>query len=102
MFFRNQNSAGERVNLYGDNVLTSPYVVSKAQVASLPATSEWTPFEMTFDEGAVDPEVLAAFGYSMTLVFSSSKGGDNFEGAIGSTLYVDEVEVTYNISKAAR
>ena len=69
----------------------------------------WTPYqvdgvatEMTFDEGAVDPEVLAAFGYSMTLVFSSSKGGDNFEGAIGSTLYVDEVEVTYNISKAAR
>lgn len=102
VFFRNQNSAGERVNLYGDNVLTSPYVVSRAQVASLPATSEWTPFEMTFDEGAVDPEVLAAFGYSMTLVFSSSKGGDNFEGAIGSTLYVDEVEVTYNISKAAR
>ena len=102
VFFRNQNSAGERVNLYGDSVLTSSYVVTRAQVASLPATNEWTRFEMTFDECTVDPEVLAAFGYSMTLVFSSSKGGDSFEGAIGSTLYVDEVEVTYDLTKAAR
>ena len=99
VFFRNQNSNGESINLYGDDVLTSPYIVSRAQVASLPATGEWTRFEMTFDEGAVDANVLAAFGYSWTLVFSSSKGGDSFEGAIGSTLYVDEVEVTYKANK---
>lgn len=99
VFFRNQNTAGESINLYGDDMLTSPYIVSKAQVASLPATDEWARFEMTFDEGSVDPEVLAAYGYSWTLIFSSSKGGDSFEGAIGSTLYVDEVEVTYKANE---
>ena len=57
---------------------------------------------MTFDEGSVDASVLAAFGYSWTLVFSSSKGGDSFEGAIGSTLYIDEVEVTYNTNGTAK
>lgn len=31
----------------------------------------------------------------MTLVFSSSKSGDTFEGAIGSTLLIDEVEMTF-------
>lgn len=95
VFFRNQNEAGESIHLYGDSVLTSPYIVTKAQMASLPATDEWTRFEMTFEGGEVDANVLATYGYSMTLVFSSSKGGDSFEGAIGSTLYVDEVEVTY-------
>lgn len=102
VFFRNQNAAGESIHLYGDDVLTSPYIVTKAQVASLPATSEWTRFEMTFDGGSVDASVLAAFGYSWTLVFSSSKGGDSFEGAIGSTLYIDEVEVTYNTNGTAK
>jgi len=28
-------------------------------------------------------------------VFSSSKDGAQFEGAVGSTLYIDEVEISY-------
>jgi membrane protein DedA with SNARE-associated domain len=39
--------------------------------------------------------ILAAMGYSYTVVFSSSKDGDTFEGAVGSTLYVDEVTVEF-------
>ncbi|MBR1549194.1 MAG: PCMD domain-containing protein [Bacteroidales bacterium] len=95
VFFRNQNEAGEPVVLYGDDVLTSPYVVKKAVVASLPPTDEWTRFEVSFEGGSADAELLASLGYSMTIVFSSSKNGDTFEGAIGSTLYIDEVTVTY-------
>lgn len=95
VFFRNQDDEGNPVKLYGDNVMTSPCVVMTAQVASLPATAEWTRFEMDFEGGAVDLQLLANYGYSMTLVFSSSKGGDAFEGAIGSMLYIDEVQVTY-------
>ena len=81
--------------LYGDNALTSSAIVSKAQVASLPPAEDWAPFEMTFEGDAPDPEKLAARSYSFTLVFSSSKGGDSFEGAIESTLWVDEVEVHF-------
>ena len=95
VFYRNTDEAGNQVKLYGDDVLTSPYIVSKAEVASLPPTDEWTRFEMFFEGAEADPEVLAQQGYNMTLVFSSSKEGASFEGAIGSVLYVDEVEVSF-------
>lgn len=95
VFWLGSDSGGKTVTLYGDNLLTSPYIVSKAQVSELPPTDTWSPFEMTFEGGEVDADILAAFGYRFTLVFSSSKGGDAFEGAIGSTLLVDEVEVTF-------
>ena len=95
VFYRNKDNDGQPIFLYGDNVLSSEYIVRKAEVASLPPTDEWTPFEMFFEGGDADPIVLASQGYNMTLVFSSSKDGASFEGAIGSTLYVDEVVVSF-------
>ena len=95
VFFRNKDEQNNDICLYGDNVLSSPYIVRKAVVAQLPPTNEWTRFEMFFEGDDADPKVLAEQGYSMTLVFSSSKNGDSFEGAIGSRLYVDEVEVSF-------
>lgn len=95
VFYRNQDASGKKVVLYGDDVLSSQLIVRKAEVASLPPTDEWTRFEMFFEGGEADPEVLSALGYNLTVVFSSSKDGAAFEGAIGSTLYVDEVEVQF-------
>ncbi len=96
VFYRNQDAEDNTVVLHGDDVMTSPLIVSKAQVASLPATTEWTKFEMTFESlTPVDKAVLDSRGYNLALVFSSSKTGDTFEGAVGSTLYVDKVEVTF-------
>lgn len=95
VFYRNQDEQGNSIVLHGDDVLSSPYIIRKAQVASLPATDKWTRFEAFFEGGDADSEILAALGYSFTLVFSSSKDGASFEGAIGSTLYVDEVEVSF-------
>ena len=92
VFYRNQDAQGNPVMLYGDNVLSSDLIVSKARLVPA-ATDEWTHFEMTFEGGTADPAILAAMGYSYTVVFSSSKDGDTFEGAIGSTLYIDEVTV---------
>jgi hypothetical protein len=49
-----------------------------------------------FFEGEDAPaEIVANKGCNLAIVFSSSKGGAQFEGAIGSILYVDEVEVWY-------
>lgn len=96
VFYRNQDAEDNTVVLHGDDVMTSPLIVSKAQVASLPATTEWTKFEMTFESlTPVDKAVLDSRGYNLALVFSSSKTGDTFEGAVGSTLWVDKVEVTF-------
>lgn len=96
VFYRNQDAAGNPVVLDGTNVLSSEYIVSSAQLVGLPATEEWTHFEMTFEGGTADPAVLSALGYSFTVVFSSSKDGDLFEGAVGSTLMIDEVEVEFD------
>lgn len=95
VLYRNQNAAGEKVVLHGDDVLTSDLIVSIAQVASLPETDEWKPFEMVFvNKAPIDATILADRGYNLALVFSSSKTGDTFEGAVGSTLCVDKVEIT--------
>ena len=38
---------------------------------------------------------LAKGEYKISIIFASSKDGATFEGAPGSTLLVDEVELTY-------
>lgn len=95
VLYLNKDENGKAVMLNGGNVLTSPYIVRKARVASLPPTEEWTPFDMFFEgDKKIDAELLANQGYNLALVFSSSKEGASFEGAIGSTLYIDDVVVS--------
>ena len=94
--YLNHDEQGNTVMLHGDDVRTSPYIVRRAEVASMPPTSEWRRFEMAFEGTTpIDAELLANRGYNLSLVFSSSKTGDTFEGAVGSTLYIDKVEITF-------
>lgn len=94
VLYRNTDSEGNAVTLYGDNVQTSEYVVAVAKMETLPATDVWTPFECTFNyRSDVDADLLAAYGYNFTVVCSSSVGGATFEGAIGSTLCVDKFRI---------
>lgn len=96
VLYRNHDAQGNEVMLHGDDVLSSPHIVRKAQASPLPPTTEWRPFEMTFSGNApLDQSLLASRGYNLALVFSSSKTGDTFEGAVGSTLYIDKVEIAF-------
>ena len=101
VFYRNRDAEGKPYYIYGDDVdseeklRANPQVYKIARVASLPPTDEWTRFEMFFEGRDVDSELLKSLGYNLTLVFSSSKRGAYFEGAVGSTLYVDEVEISF-------
>lgn len=70
-------------------------MVSVARISNKFAVeaSEWTPFEMSFEYEngkSFDPNKE----YMFTIVFSSSKEGAIFNGAIGSTLHIDEVQIT--------
>lgn len=62
-------------------------------------SNEWLRFEIPFDYTRfgkdIDSEKLAAGKYYIAVVFASSSGGDEFKGAPGSTLYVDEVELLF-------
>ena len=94
VLYRNHDDMGLPTVLYGDNVLTSPLIVRKARIDLLKPTDEWTFFEMSFSELApVDEELLRGRGYNLALVFAASINGDLFEGAIGSTLYIDKVRI---------
>ncbi len=94
VFYRNHDSAGKPVMLYGDDVLTNSNIVAIARLGEVKATDGWTSFDINFEyTGEVDPAELANRGYNLAVVFSSSIDGAAFCGAIGSTLIVDEVEV---------
>lgn len=95
IFFRNHDADGNVVILDGDNVQTSEYIVAKAIMQEVTPVDDWTPFEIPFVYEGYDfsQETLDTFGYSLTVVFSSSKGGATFRGAIGSTIYIDKVRV---------
>ena len=101
VFYRNTDDKGESYVLDGhavedlDKLLDNPQVYKVARVASLPTTDTWTQWEMFFEGHDAPDDIVAAQGCNLALVFSSSKRGAQFEGAIGSTLYIDEVQVSY-------
>lgn len=85
--------------LDGTNALTSPNLISVARISDAEETGEWTHFYIPFiaqPGKVIDKEKLKKGGYQLAVIFSSSIKGDTFEGAVGSTLYIDEVEVIYS------
>lgn len=94
VLYRNHDDNGEARMLHGDDVLTNPLIVAVARLPEIKVTDEWTQFDIDFEyRGEIDRKLLAERGYSLTVVFTSSIGGATFEGAIGSTLCIDEVKV---------
>jgi len=89
--------------LNGENVLAedNPNIVAVAQFSEeqRKATEGWKSFEIPFDYRPgknLDPAKLQNGDYNITIVMSSSIDGDFFSGAVGSTMLVDEIEITCN------
>lgn len=97
VLYKNTDINGNNIVLTGEDVLTNPNIVAVARYLNIPATDEWTPFSLKFDFGGekIDQKLLEAHGYSLAMVFSASEYGDLFEGAVGSTLCVDEVRILF-------
>lgn len=84
--------------LNGENALTHSSLVSVARIAESEAieTEQWTSFDLPFElqpGKEINEEKLKAGKYKLGIVLSSSVEGAYFNGAIGSTLYVDEMEL---------
>lgn len=93
--------ADENVSfLDGANSLTSSNIVMLARKASgtyWPETDTWQPFTLDFElkpGKSINPDKLDKGIYKLAIVFSSSVDGASFEGAVGSTLHIDEVKLT--------
>lgn len=95
VFYRNQDDTGKRIHLDGTNIMTSPLIIGMAYVGegnSIPATAEWTELRLNFSfKQSIDPVILKNQGYSLAFIASASALGDHFEGAVGSELYIDEI-----------
>lgn len=77
-------------SLDGNNIYTSDKIVAVAQHTA-GETPGYTDFTLNLKyKKAFDPSKK----YKFALIFSSSKDGDKYYGAVNSTLYVDEVNVT--------
>lgn len=101
VYYRNTDAEGNSYVIDGhavedlDKLQDNPQVYKVARVASLPATDTWTQWEMIFSGKDAPDDIVSAMGFNLALVFSSSKNGAQFEGAVGSTLYIDEVQILY-------
>lgn len=95
------------VPLDGDNILTASNIALMARIdkpaefegdMSELAASDWVHFSEPFkpmNGKEFDAERMARGGYAIAIVMTSSRQGAYFEGAIGSTLYVDQLRVVY-------
>lgn len=97
----------ENGSLNGENVLSSDRIIALARVDNMKVTAANTPvssevyekFEISFDYDSYRgtcpfvEEKSKAYRYNLAVVFTSSRDGAYFAGALGSTLYVDDVEV---------
>lgn len=84
--------------LNGENSLNDNSIVKLARISSENAkeTDEWTSFDIPFEMmngKSINNEDLKNGKYKLAIVLSSSVRGAYFIGAIGSTLYVDELEI---------
>jgi len=93
VMYRNHDADGNEIVLHGDDVLSNSNIVALAWVNVVP-NQQWTAWNVKFNYYTpLDLELLANKGYSLAVVFSSSKRGGAFEGAIGSKLCIDKVKI---------
>lgn len=84
--------------LNGDDVLTSSRIVMMARIDYPGEPREWThfvePFRLLPGKEWSDERVRMK-GYAIAVVATSSRQGAYFNGAVGSTLWVDELKVNW-------
>lgn len=84
--------------LTGFTIADSPYVIARAELPESSSSSTsgegYASFDVEFRyTGELDKAVLDKGGYNLAIVLSSSRNGDTYDGAIGSKLFVDDLEI---------
>lgn len=92
----NYTVAGDVISLDGD---INPEIILLARIPEMKEAGEWTYFDLPFElqpghtEADINAQDLAEGKYKLAVVFSSSIKGAYFIGAVGSTLWIDEVNI---------
>lgn len=82
-------------HLNGFTIKDSPNIVARAEMSGGDTSGDgYAGFSIDFVyEAPVDPALLARGGYNFAVIFTSSINGDVYDGAPGSTLWIDDVEI---------
>lgn len=86
------------IPLDGSNITSSDRIVLMADLKDAGEPTDWKEFNIPFEPQngkEFDYDKLANNEYVITIVASSSKNGAFFEGAVGSTLYIDEFRIEW-------
>lgn len=87
------------VPLNGNDVLSSDRIVMLARIANPGEPADWKHFSEPFVEvngKEFDTDRFWNNGYAIAVVATSSRQGAFFQGAVGSTLYIDEIKVEWD------
>lgn len=102
ILYKNTDDNGNSIHLDGNTVSSSEYIVGRTKLdSSLMAGTDgqWVYFIADFDYDSYSEELVSElidnYGYNIAVVASSSNRGAYFQGAIGSTLKIDELEIVY-------
>ncbi len=82
----------------GESIDEHIVLMARIPESQMIETDQWTYFDLEFtpqNGKTVDREALRNGKYKLAIVFSSSIMGAYFEGAVGSELWIDEVEIKY-------
>lgn len=80
--------------LTGHNIMTDPSIVAIAKLPNGGATDGFVKFSLPFEfQKSVSANDVINLDYNIAIVMSSSKYGDNFIGAVGSKLIVDDIKI---------
>lgn len=98
MMYENTDEGGKAAVVDGTNAMDNKFLVLLAQIKTSETmeTDEWTRFSIPFEQcngKTIDAERLKKYGYNLGIVFTSSRKGDLFTGAVGSELCIDDVEI---------
>lgn len=94
VLYKNTDSNGNAFTLTGEDPKHDVHVVALAEMPTMQPAADWTKFELNFVYSAdIDEDRLANFGYNIAIVCTSSYDGDNFNGAVGSTLELDKLRI---------
>lgn len=88
-----KGDAGMNEYLDGGNITTSNKIALIARLEDGSAQPYYTKFTLPFVE--LKPIDYEQYDYKLAIVFASSRRGANYQGAIGSKLIIDDVEVSF-------
>ena len=80
-----------KVFLNANTVQTSKDIVAKAEIENRGSQSVWKKFDVSFKYS--EELNFDRYNYKLAIVLSSSTRGAFYEGAIGSKLFVDDIEI---------